>query len=171
MNAHASENSLIKQVKIIVDKEWEKTLAPKLSSGPSATRIENRLSDPFPKDWPLKNRSLVFYAYARGLNLSQLKGAEYLGPAWAKVIVDPKPILMLINKDIHLSKKTVGSRPLETEETKILDVDPVDLLQNERNLESDQKIKSYYCLQKQLGNIPAEVLKIHVSFIDWLGCK
>ncbi|RKH13609.1 hypothetical protein D7V97_05180 [Corallococcus sp. CA053C] len=35
---------------------------------------------------------------------------------------------------------------------------------------ADTQLKSYYCLQRSVGNIPPEAVTAHAAFFEWLGC-
>ncbi|NBC41206.1 hypothetical protein [Corallococcus exiguus] len=51
-----------------------------------------------------------------------------------------------------------------------LKVKPLDVLLGPRTKAADQQLKSYYCLQRAVGNIPPEAVTAHAAFFEWLDC-
>jgi hypothetical protein len=176
-----SENSpldtaeLMAKVAAVAEQKWKESLAPKKGSPAGADFIGWRtyISDPFPMMWPSMDRTFAFYAFARGMNPRALPGAEFVGPTWARITCsaqNKKTELTLL--DVQLKSHGVqGVRPLRQEELEILKLKPLDSLLGSRTETADQKLKSYYCLQLSLGNIPSEVVAAHAVFFKWLECK
>ena len=170
----SNKNPLNEQVKSIAELEWQQSIEPGLSlvnDKSPGTIWKSRLTVPFPAEWPLKDDNLIFYAYARGINIQNLRDGEYVGRVWAKVTSSPKPKLILQTKKLLTTKEVVSVRPLNSHEIDILNTDPTGLILSKRSTENDKKIKEIYCLQKSIGNIPSEIIDKHVSFFSWLSCR
>ena len=171
-----SKNLLIKDIEAIIDLEWKRTIEPGLPPPPSpdkppGTVWQSRVTPPIPSEWPLNHNNVLFYAYARGINLNNLIDGEYVGGVWAKIAVSPKPKLSLITNKLVQTTEIVGVRPLKSSEVEILGTDPIELIRRKRNAESDKLLKAFYCLNESLGNIPNEVIERHSSFFSWLSCR
>jgi hypothetical protein len=173
-----SDDAFKKKVETIFKKEWEKIPKPGFEEKPrdaESIAWQFRISPPLPVNWPVvKDLQAVYYGYARGLSFSSLKDGEYVGPAWGKVFVDlhakKRPRFELITDKI-IKTSVIGVRPLKASEIQILKLSPLKLLNEKSSTDRDQKIKSYYCLNLQLGNIPSEASEVHRIFFNWLGCS
>jgi len=179
-NADASQSNKVITTKVesLFEKEWKKIFQSLKKNKTGSDDVINwtfRTTAPIPTKWPSdKINQMVYYAYARGLALTQLKDGEYVGPVWGKAVMSlnskSKPQVVLITDKITQTS-TRGVRPLKDEEIEILKFDPLNLLTQKRSSEGDAKIKSYYCLAIKLGNIPPEVIAAHPSFFEWLACS
>ncbi|WNG20060.1 hypothetical protein [Cystobacter fuscus] len=162
-------------VRAVAEQKWKESLAPRNANPADATFIGWRtyVSDPFPLTWPSVEGTLVFYAFARGMNPGVLRDGEFVGPTWARMTYsaqDKTTELTLL--DVRLESRGVqGVRPLRQEELEILKLKPLEALLGSRKAAADQKLKSYYCLQRSLGNIPSEAVTAHAAFFNWLDCR
>lgn len=154
----------MKTLRALVENAWENVTLPNQNN---QIIWEPRLTDPLPKEWPMKDQALVIYAYARGRS-ADLKDAEYAGPVWAEIDDPEKPELILRNRPMMPSFTPVGLRPLNRAEIEILKLDPFALFQTFHLHESRNKLITYYSLQKSLGNFPDEIVQAHASFFKLL---
>ena len=167
----------MKEVTEIAKNKWHSLIQPNLPtidlSKPGAIAWDTRMSDPYPVEWPSRKTGFVFYAYAFGRNSVRLKGAEYKGPAWGKLIVTSTdrgaPVFTMITRDLKAVGR-VAVRPLLHNEIDILSHDPIQLIQFEPSEGRDRDLRAYYCLQKSIGNVPVEAIKDHEKFFAWLAC-
>ncbi|QRN93534.1 hypothetical protein JRI60_30670 [Archangium violaceum] len=173
-NSPPDTAEVMAKVRAVAEQKWKESLAPKNANPADAAFIGWRtdISDPFPMTWPSVDGTLVFYALARGMNPQVLRDGEFVGPTWARITYsaqDKKAELTLL--DVRLESRGVqGVRPLRQEELEILKSKPLDFLLGSRTAAADQKLKSYYCLQRSLGNIPSEAVTAHAAFFKWLDC-
>jgi hypothetical protein len=173
MDAPPDTAEVMAKVRAVAELEWKQSLAPKNADPADAAFIGWRtdLSDPFPKTWPSVDGTLVFYAFARGMNPLVLRDGEFVGPTWARIIYSAqykKTELTLL--DLRLESRGVqGVRPLSQDELELLKLKPLAALLGSRNAATEQALKSYYRLQRSLGNVPAEAVTAHAAFFEWLG--
>jgi hypothetical protein len=166
--------AIVASVKAAAQKTWKESVETKRGNPADAGFIswDTRLSDPLPMTWPLVEPTFAFYAYARGMNPMRLRDGEFVGPTWAKITWSTHgQKLELTRLDTWLTSHGVqGVRPLQKEELAILKVKPLEVLLGPRTEAKDQQLKSYYCLQRSVGNIPPEAVTAHSAFFQWLGC-
>jgi hypothetical protein len=177
MNTGAAKpmHDMTKRVKAMVEGEWRRTIEPGLDKASVAQKSpvvwQPRVTPPLPSQWPTEKMNLIFYGYARGVSTS-LAGGEHVGRVWAKVVDSGGELkLTLISKALVPTNQVVGQRPLQSEESVMLALDPVELLRAPLTPAREGRIKSYYCLQKALGNIPDDAAREHAAFFKWLACK
>jgi hypothetical protein len=164
------------EIQQIAEQMWSKHIKAKLPNisfeDPKSTAWQTSISDPIPLNWP-EHYKLAFYLQARGMNLNFLKDGEYCGPVWGKITVDLnthlKPTFVLITDKIQRNS-IAGIRPLNKQELTILQIAPIQLFRSKSSPKRDQKLKTYYCLQKSLGNFPVEAIKENPKFFNWLNC-
>jgi hypothetical protein len=174
-NSPPDPQEVMAKVRAMAEQKWKESLAPRNANPADAAFIGWRtdISDPFPMTWPSAEGTLVFYALARGMNPQVLRDGEFVGPTWARMTYsaqDKTTELTLL--DVRLESRGVqGVRPLRQEELEILELKPLDSLLGSRKATTDQKLKSYYCLQRSLGNIPSEAVIAHTAFFEWLDSK
>ena len=157
---------MIGRVQALVEDKWQTMKVAR----PLGMLWSARLSPPIPLEWPNKGRGLVFYAFARGLSLRDLRDGEYVGRVWSKVTVNPELGFEWVTKTLVVTEEVVGVRPLTSQEIEVLNVDPVQLL-GQQSAENDKKIRAFYCLNKYLGNLPQEAVVAHPAFFRWLSCQ
>ncbi|WP_225413964.1 hypothetical protein [Stigmatella hybrida] len=166
--------AIVASVKAAAKKTWKESVDTRRENPADAGFIswDTRLSDPLPMTWPLVEPTFAFYAYARGMNPMRLRDGEFVGPTWARITWSTHgQKLELIRLDTRLTSHGVqGVRPLRKEELEILRVKPLEVLLGPRTKAEDQQLKSYYCLQRSVGNIPPEAVTAHAAFFEWLGC-
>lgn len=170
----SSPDQLVAKVEMVAQQKWNELIEPNLPinslKNPDTISWKSRLSDPFPLDWPITSNTFIFYAQAIGFSHYFTDG-EHRGPVWGKLVTKPltHPEFSLLTGQIK-SMGTTGVRPLKTNELKILSEKPGDLLVKGRSPATDRKLKAYYCLQFNLGNIPEVAKQSHSVFFSWLGC-
>ncbi|WNG40683.1 hypothetical protein F0U60_48550 [Archangium minus] len=129
------------------------------------------LTDPVPESWPARGGVLVFYAYARALNLAQPTSGEFSGPVWARIrhVLDSgESRLELLQQVINPGPRR-GFRPLTGREYEILQTQPLTLLGAPLSKEGEHQLRDYFRLQLSLGNVPPEVVAAHAAFFQWVG--
>ncbi|MGE6758266.1 hypothetical protein ACQKGO_09665 [Corallococcus interemptor] len=166
--------AIVASIKATAEKTWKESVDTQRGNPADAGFVSwsTRLSDPLPMTWPLVEPTFAFYAYARGMNPMRLRDGEFVGPTWARITwsaKDQKPELTRLDTKLT-SHGVQGVRPLTKDEVETLKVKPLDLLLSPRTKATDQQLKSYYCLQRSVGNIPPEAVTAHAAFFKWLDC-
>ena len=143
-----------------------------LQSSKEELRWEWRMTAPFPQEWPSRG-SVIFYAYARAIDLLAITSGEHRGSLWARVTVDADKMhstLTILRPDILLLNGRQGVRPLTQDEAALFSLNAYELLSKTGTEDGDRTIRAYYCLQQALGKIPEEVKPSHPEFFEWLQC-
>jgi hypothetical protein len=166
------------EIDALFAREWQARMEAGLPApGPGAPGFigwSSRTTPPLPPRWPRQGKALVYYAYARGLS-PELRDGEYAGPVWGmaeQAAGGAPPAFTLLAGKIARAG-TQGVRPLTAEETELLQADPAALLdaaEAEAKGGAREKLRAYYCLEKELGNFPDPIPARHAAFFAWLGC-
>ncbi|MDY7230184.1 hypothetical protein [Hyalangium rubrum] len=129
------------------------------------------LTDPIPSSWPVRDGVLVFYAYARALNLAQLTSGELRGPVWARIrhVLDSGESRLELLRQVIEPGPRHGVRPLTGPELEILQARPLTLLGSPLSKEGERQLAAYFRLQLSLGNVPPEVVAAHAAFFQWIS--
>lgn len=173
--------SLKTEVEALFQKNWDQHIKPQIPDEKSSpqktpTSWSPRLTPPLPLEWPRTSQKIVFYSSMRGIDFANIADGENTGPVWAKITVGLIPGQKSHTLRFELIttqfKKlgTQGVRPLSKSEIQILQSNPLQLLFSTPSQQDDRALKDYYCLQKAVGNLPQELLKLHPQFFKWLGC-